>query len=74
MDLLCCENGVFPDEVKAYLDPTLLNDDRVLENLLKDDACYSSLTNYFGTIQLQITPEMRKIVADWMWEVRHSLT
>ncbi|CAH0381648.1 unnamed protein product [Bemisia tabaci] len=68
MDLLCCENGVIPDEVKAYIDPILINDDRVLENLLRDDA-QSSIKNYFVTIQREITPKMRELVAEWMWEV-----
>jgi hypothetical protein len=29
--------------------------------------------NYFKTIQREIKPHMRKIVADWMLEVRHKI-
>lgn len=50
-------------------DPTFL-DDRCLENLLKAEEKYSGRdhVSYFSG-QRDITPEMRKIVAEWMMEV-----
>lgn len=50
-------------------DPTFL-DDRCLENLLKAEEKYSGRdhVSYFSK-QRDITPEMRKIVAEWMMEV-----
>lgn len=50
-------------------DPTFL-DDRCLENLLRAEEKYSGReqVSYFNG-QRDITPEMRKIVAEWMMEV-----
>lgn len=72
MDLLCCENEC---ECRAYPDPVLLNDERVLQNLLKTEERYTpSSCSYFECVQTDITPQMRKIVAEWMLEVRSWMT
>ncbi|XP_058788896.1 G1/S-specific cyclin-D2 [Phymastichus coffea] len=68
MDLLCCESSS-PAEATAYLDPTILADDRVLQNLLKSEERYAPSRSYFGIVQKDISPIMRKVVAEWMLEV-----
>ncbi|XP_066589947.1 G1/S-specific cyclin-D2 [Prorops nasuta] len=67
MDLLCCETT--ETECRAYLDSTLLRDDRVLQNLLKSEERYAPSSSYFECVQRDISPLMRKIVAEWMLEV-----
>ncbi|KAK1130254.1 G1/S-specific cyclin-D3 [Melipona bicolor] len=67
MDLLCCETTDI--ECRAYPDPVLLDDDRVLQNLLKTEERYSPSTSYFDCVQTEISASMRKIVAEWMLEV-----
>lgn len=67
MDLLCCETEL---DCRAYPDPVLLNDERVLQNLLKTEERYTTNCSYFECVQRDITPQMRKIVAEWMLEVR----
>ncbi|XP_044728709.1 G1/S-specific cyclin-D2 [Chrysoperla carnea] len=67
MDLLCCERAEF--ECRAYPDPVLLNDERVLQNLLKTEERYTPSGSYFECVQRELTPQMRKIVAEWMLEV-----
>lgn len=57
--------------VKAHLaviDPTFKTD-RCLENALKCEEKQSIVDTYFKTVQKDITPPMRKIVAEWMMEV-----
>ncbi|XP_017772713.1 PREDICTED: G1/S-specific cyclin-D2-like [Nicrophorus vespilloides] len=63
-DLLCCETTAI--ENRAYIDPNLLNQ-RVLNNLLKTEERYMSAS--FVNVQKEVTPHMRKIVAEWMMEV-----
>lgn len=58
----------FPHINTAINDPTFL-DDRCLENLLKTEEKSSTICIYFKNIQADITPAMRKIVAEWMMEV-----
>lgn len=67
MDLLCCETEC---ECRAYPDPVLLNDERVLQNLLKTEERYTISCSYFECVQKEVTSQMRKIVAEWMLEVR----
>lgn len=77
MDLLC-EERVSPDSDgpprpalthrAAASDPVLLRR-RVLDNLLRTEERYAVTANYFGTLQTEITPHMRRIVAEWMLEV-----
>uniref|UniRef100_A0A1A9VSW2 Cyclin N-terminal domain-containing protein n=1 Tax=Glossina austeni TaxID=7395 RepID=A0A1A9VSW2_GLOAU len=52
----------------ATEDPTFLTD-RCLENALKaEEKRPQPLCTYFKTVQKDITPPMRKIVAEWMME------
>lgn len=68
MDLLCCEAGL-EVEPRAYADPVLLNDDRVLLNMLGQEEKYTPTTPFFPCVQKDITPHMRSIVSSWMMEV-----
>ena len=72
MDLLCCEPGSRTQY--AYKDRVLLNDDRVLKNLLASEDKYLPSCNYFKIVQKEIEPYMRRMVATWMLEVKLSLT
>lgn len=70
MDLLCVESmETMTGESVAYPDQVLLDDDRILQNLLNSEDRYIPSSSYFDTVQRDITPDMRKIVADWMLEV-----
>lgn len=53
----------------AAADPVLLRR-RVLDNLLRTEERYAVTANYFGTVQTELTPHMRRLVAEWMLEVR----
>jgi len=70
MDLLCCETT--ETECRAYADPALLGDDRVLQNLLQTEERYAPSRSYFECVQRDISPLMRKIVAEWMLEVSEA--
>ena len=53
---------------RSFADPVMLNDDRVLQNLLAvEDRCLPS-AKYFD-FQLEIEPFMRRILTSWMLEV-----
>lgn len=79
MELLCAER-VSPESSDsarapaprshraAAPDPVLLRR-RVLDNLLRTEERYAVTANYFGTVQLEVTPHMRRLVAEWMLEV-----
>jgi len=55
---------------RAYNDPVIFRDDRVLKTLLRKEAKYLPIVrNYFTTVQTEIKQHMRKEVADWMLEV-----
>jgi len=59
-----------PEEMlSATLQPTLLNDPRVLQNMLRSEEIHMPAVNYFKTIQSDLTPEMRRDVATWLYEV-----
>ena len=66
MELLCCEAG--ENLKRAYLDPVFINDNRVLENLLKVEEYYTISSDYMK-FQTDIKPFMRKVVTQWMREV-----
>lgn len=66
MDLMCCEAESLK---RAYEDPVLLKDDRVLHNLLATEDKYQPSASYFKCVQSDIKPYMRKMVAEWMLEV-----
>ena len=58
---------------RAFEDPVLLNDDRVLQNLLSAEEKYVPPACYFNCVQTDIKPFMRKMVSEWMAEVRNRL-
>ena len=68
MDLLCYESPE-GENCRTYPDPVILHDDRVLENLLKTEDRYMPSVSLFQCVQLEISAEMRKTVAEWMLEV-----
>ncbi|XP_055300323.1 G1/S-specific cyclin-D2 [Sitodiplosis mosellana] len=51
----------------ASADPTFLSE-RCLENLLKSEETHPVI-NFYNNPQCEITPKMRRIVAEWMMEV-----
>ena len=65
--LLCCER--LDGNKHAYEDPVLIEDIRVLENLLRIEDQYLPTVSHLKCIQTDITTDMRKIVADWMLQV-----
>merc|ERR1712218_620947 len=60
-----------PLAVKAIQDHSQIKDVRILQNLLRnEDRFLPEIPDYMKTLQSNnITPDMRKIVADWMLEV-----
>lgn len=80
MELLCAERvspesgesvgraAPAPAHRAAAPDPVLLRR-RVLDNLLRTEERYAVTANYFGTVQAEVTPHMRRLVAEWMLEV-----
>ncbi|KAM8715918.1 hypothetical protein ACLKA7_002889 [Drosophila subpalustris] len=59
----------YPNAHVVIKDP-IFETDRCLENALKCEEKHSQIVEtYFKTVQKDITPPMRKIVADWMMEV-----
>jgi len=62
-----------PPTVKAAEDKTLETDDRVLQNLLRNEARTIPEDDFLGTTQNgALTPGMRRVVAEWMLEVVHE--
>ncbi len=60
--------------VRAFRDLTLVRDDRILQNLLRQEGrSLPSAPDYFRYVQREIRPAMRKIVADWMLQVCQEL-
>ena len=78
MDLLICSEVLYKDlnqeddlglgGLRSLPDPALITDERVLDNVLNGHKG-SPQFDYFKTVQSQLKPHMRKIVADWMMEV-----
>jgi len=61
-------------EIHSKEDPVLLQDSRVLENLIHRQKMetfnqINQSEDYFKTVQTEVRPHMRKIVSDWMLEV-----
>ncbi|XP_007934444.1 G1/S-specific cyclin-D3 [Orycteropus afer afer] len=67
MELLCCEN--IRHSPRAGEDPQLLEDQRVLQTLLRMEERYLPCVSYFQCVQDEIKPHMRKMLAYWMLEV-----
>lgn len=62
-------NGIGKLYSNACQDPTFLRD-RCLKNLLTSQKRYKTPScSYFNTLQKSLTPQMRKIVAEWVIEV-----
>ena len=60
-------------QVPAQSDQRILEDSRVLANLLRGEQRYLPRTpDYFSNVQVEVKPHMRKIVADWMLEVTNE--
>lgn len=56
--------------VKANSDSILLKDDRVLQNLLRNEERYTPANpDYFKYVQVEVEPHMREEVARWMLDV-----
>lgn len=70
MDLLCAER--LADCRLAERDRVIFKDMRVLQNLLDLETVYIPTCYYFGTVQQDIKPYMRKVVSTWMLEVGDS--
>lgn len=67
MALLCFEQEFIP---RSFADKTILNDKRVMENLLAAEDLYTLSSDYFANrFQADIRPNMRKTVVEWMFEV-----
>merc|ERR1711997_284845 len=62
------DNNTSSSYVVAHNDRVLVNDIRVLDNLLLSEGNVK-ITDYCRTTQTIIKPHMRKIVTDWMLEV-----
>ena len=60
--------------VRAARDRSLLEDPRVLLQLLALEERYLPRTSYFKCVQKDIKPYMRRILADWMLEVSPERT
>jgi len=61
-------------QVSAQVDPTLVEDNRVLLNLIRNEQRYlPKYPDYFRSVQIEVKPHMRKIVSDWMLEVSQEL-
>ncbi|XP_029428663.1 G1/S-specific cyclin-D3-like [Rhinatrema bivittatum] len=67
MELLCAEGPARAP--RAGPDPRLLQDRRVLRNLLEQEDRYSPRTTYFQCVQQEIKPYMRRMLALWILEV-----
>lgn len=80
MDLLCNEKEMLKEHHNDHLvinmepqvntasaDPTFLTE-RCLENLLKSEENHPTV-NFYNNLHCEITPKMRRIVAEWMMEV-----
>lgn len=72
MDLMCNEKEMLKDHMEpqvntASADPTFLSE-RCLENLLKSEETHPTV-NFYNNMHCEITPKMRRIVAEWMMEV-----
>ena len=68
MDLHCNEAACIK---RAYMDPVLVVDDRVLHNMLQTETFYIIQNDYFSLVQKDLQPHMRKIVSEWMLEVSY---
>lgn len=66
MDLLCIESHCEP---KAIFDSAIIDDDRILANLIFTEEHYLITGSYFKCLQTDLTPNNRFELATWMLEV-----
>uniref|UniRef100_A0A182MYK5 Cyclin N-terminal domain-containing protein n=1 Tax=Anopheles dirus TaxID=7168 RepID=A0A182MYK5_9DIPT len=68
---LSCEEIIYEEVDNRFAEPDrhMISDDRVLQNLMRLEGLTIPHCNYFGTVQKDIKPTMRKIVTTWMLEV-----
>ncbi|KAA0720745.1 G1/S-specific cyclin-D2 [Triplophysa tibetana] len=66
MELFCLENETYR---RAQKDPNIFCDERVLQSLLTLEDRHVPQRPYFKSVQNDIQPFMRRIVATWMLEV-----
>ena len=70
MELLCIETQFEP---KASFDSSIVDDDRILRNLMITEERYLITGSYFKCLQTDLKPHMRDVVANWMLEVLLAL-
>ena len=70
MELLCIETEFEPT---ASFDAAIVDDDRILQNLIITEERYLIAGSYFKCLQTDLKANMRDIVANWMLEVWHLL-
>ena len=58
-----------PNYTRAYSDPTIFRNDRVLRMLLKREVRLATTSKNYFSLQTELKPQMRKEVASWMLEV-----
>ncbi len=64
------KSGSSNNNLRAYSDPVIFCDDRVLKTLLRKEHRYIPESgDYFAQVQTEVKAPMRKEVADWMLEV-----
>lgn len=66
MELLCIETELEPT---ASFDAALVDDDRILQNLVITEERYLITGSYFKCLQTDLKTNMRDTVANWMLEV-----
>ncbi|KAG5274897.1 hypothetical protein AALO_G00141340 [Alosa alosa] len=80
MELMCYENGGFDSTsanasdpnnpyIRASCDPVLTRDHRIWRNLLILEKLSQTSDTFFGSVQTDIQPYMRRILAVWMLQV-----
>lgn len=67
MELACIEKMSVVNI--ALKDRNIFQDNRVINNLLRDEVLYMPKCDYFKKVQNDIQPFMRKVVTTWMLEV-----
>lgn len=66
MELLCIETQFEPT---ASFDTAIVDDDRILQNLVLTEERYIIAGSYFKCLQTDLKSSMRDVVANWMLEV-----
>lgn len=61
-------------EPEASFDGAILDDDRLLHNLIMAEEHYLITSSYFKCLQTDLKPGMRDVVANWMLEVTSITT